>query len=82
MGWFVDGVDSAEKDEWQEEVQAEGENSEVRKPRRKPTKKEVEEHEVTHLPYRNWCWACVQGRTWTSCSWAQRTSLGRPFRAW
>ena len=52
MGWFVDGVDSARHGE----EQAEGENSEVRKPRRmadpmKPTKKEVEEHEITHLPY-------------------------------
>ena len=96
MGWFVDGVDS----ERQDEEEAEGENSEVRKPRRmvdpmKPTKKEVEEHEVTHLPFRNWCCAskaeekvphtgeredmgACQRCTWTSCSWAQKTSLGRP----
>ena len=26
---------------------------------RKPTAKEVEEHERTHLPYRNWCGVCV-----------------------
>ena len=28
----------------------------------KPTKAMVEDHEVSHLPLRNWCWACVRGR--------------------
>ena len=27
-----------------------------------PTKAEVEAHEVTHLPYRNWCSHCVAGK--------------------
>ena len=27
-----------------------------------PSKDEVEEHEVTHWPYRSWCPDCVQGR--------------------
>ena len=27
-----------------------------------PTRTEVYEHEVTHLPYRNWCKHCVRGR--------------------
>ena len=27
-----------------------------------PTAKEVEEHRLTHLPYRSWCPECVQGR--------------------
>ncbi len=27
-----------------------------------PMKKKLEEHEITHLPCRSWCWACVQGR--------------------
>ena len=27
-----------------------------------PSKAEREEHELTHLPYRNWCKYCVQGR--------------------
>ena len=26
-----------------------------------PTKKEIEEHMVTHIPYRNWCPHCVKG---------------------
>eukprot|EP00435_Cladocopium_sp_Y103_P020287 s1005_g4.t4 len=27
-----------------------------------PTPQEVQEHNLTHLPYRNWCPICVQGR--------------------
>ena len=39
----------------------------VRNPRkiadpRLPSKKEVDEHELTHLPYRNWCAFCVSGK--------------------
>ena len=34
---------------------------ELRKPNT-PTKTQVYEHEVTHLPYRSWCWHCVFGR--------------------
>ena len=29
---------------------------------RLPTKKEVEDHELTHLPYRNWCAVCVMAK--------------------
>ena len=29
---------------------------------RKPTQEEVDEHELTHLPYRNWCPICVRGK--------------------
>ena len=27
-----------------------------------PTKKEREEHDLTHIPYRSWCYHCVSGR--------------------
>ena len=27
-----------------------------------PTDKEIQEHELTHLPFRSWCKECVQGR--------------------
>ena len=27
-----------------------------------PTKKDVDEHILTHLPYRNWCQYCVEGK--------------------
>ncbi len=29
---------------------------------RKPSQKEVDDHELTHLPYRNWCAVCVRGK--------------------
>lgn len=29
---------------------------------REPTRQEREEHEMTHLPFRNWCSHCVRGR--------------------
>ena len=28
----------------------------------KPSQKEVEEHERTHLPFRSWCEHCVKGK--------------------
>ena len=28
----------------------------------KPSQKEIDEHELTHLPFRNWCRECVHGR--------------------
>ena len=50
-------------------MEDEGEEEEfgVRKPMRKadpktPSKEEVEEHELTHIPFRNWCRHCVRGR--------------------
>ena len=49
------------------EVKDRAEVDEVRKPNPAarpytPTKAEVYEHEVTHLPYRTWCKHCVKGR--------------------
>ena len=29
---------------------------------RKPTEEEVKEHQLTHLPFRNWCKHCVAGK--------------------
>ena len=29
-----------------------------------PTKEEREEHEKTHLPFRNWCKHCIRGRSY------------------
>ena len=29
---------------------------------RRPSEKEVKEHEVHHLPYRNWCAICVKAK--------------------
>ena len=43
------------------------EPEEARKPKTKPdpklpSKQEIEEHNITHLPYRSWCPHCVAGR--------------------
>ena len=27
-----------------------------------PSKEEVEEHELTHMPYRSWCAHCIRGK--------------------
>ena len=50
-----------------EEIEAEEEHEQGRRPltRRsplEPTRQEIEEHELTHTPYRSWCPQCVQGR--------------------
>ena len=29
---------------------------------RLPTQEEIEQHELTHLPYRNWCPVCVKAK--------------------
>ena len=37
----------------------------------KPSIKEVEDHERTHLPYRSWCKHCVRGRAKSTPQWDQ-----------
>ena len=32
------------------------------RPRNKPTQREREEHEATHMPFRDWCAHCMMGR--------------------
>ena len=29
---------------------------------RKPSKQEMEDHELYHMPYRNWCVVCVRSK--------------------
>jgi len=62
----VCAVADGESEELEGEEEEES-TTEKRKPAKmvdpiKPSASEVEEHELTHLPFRNWCWACVQGR--------------------
>lgn len=53
---------------WDTGMEAKGEGSTESRPVEKiadpgkPSDAEVRQHEVAHLPYRNWCWACFQGR--------------------
>ena len=50
-------VSPKEKKEEEEAQNGKG----VTKPR-EPTRKEWDEHMLTHIPYRNWCPFCVKGR--------------------
>jgi len=45
-------------------LEKEGDKREIRRliDPRKPTKEEVDEHELTHVPYRNWCPICVMAK--------------------
>eukprot|EP00969_Alexandrium_andersonii_P317832 14039905-Alexandrium_andersonii.AAC.1 len=43
------------------------EEQEVQRPRmmrkpQEPTRKEWEEHQLTHMPFRDWCPFCVRGK--------------------
>jgi len=62
----MQGQEDKAEAEIEEDYCAEVED-EVRKPKPAtrpytPTKTEIYEHEVTHLPYRSWCRHCVHGR--------------------
>ena len=56
--------DSAEEDEDEgvEEENNEGRVAIGRKSPKDPTKKDREEHELIHTPYRSWCEHCVRSR--------------------
>ena len=45
-------------------LEKEGDKREIRRliDPRKPTTEEVDEHELTHVPYRNWCPICVMAK--------------------
>ena len=52
-----------EEKEEREAVEEEEETEvKVRRAPKGPTKREKEEHEATHIPYRDWCRHCVKGR--------------------
>ena len=40
----------------------EGRTPKVRRRPKQPSKKEIEEHEATHIPFRSWCRHCLRGR--------------------
>ena len=56
----------AEEERW-EEAERIGTKNQTREMRklvdpRLPTVEERREHELTHIPYRNWCPHCIRGR--------------------
>ena len=61
------GGETSHPEEPGEEEQPEDESEEAARPRilrdpGDPTPQEVDEHNVTHMPYRAWCRHCVAGR--------------------
>jgi hypothetical protein len=60
----VDGDVAEEVDEEEEEEEDGGEERKVHKMNspRKPSTAEVDHHNLTHLPYRNWCRHCIRGK--------------------
>ena len=58
----MQGVDDDEDMELEAEEVAEGRGVKKMLDPRLPSELEVKEHQLTHLPYRNWCHHCVRGR--------------------
>ena len=57
--------EGSEQEEGEDEVEGEGEEVRIptgKKSPKDPTRKQKEEHERTHLPYRSWCEDCVRSR--------------------
>ena len=49
-------------------------------PRNMPTQREREEHEATHVPFRDWCAHCMMGRGRTHHHVAKQKSEDQPRR--
>ena len=45
-----------------QEIEEEGADVKARKLGKEPMKDDIEKHELTHIPFRNWCSDCVRGR--------------------
>ena len=54
--------ESAEEDDVFDQVDVEKTSAHTLPSPQRPTAKEVEEHNATHLPYRSWRPVCVQSR--------------------
>ena len=53
--------DIQDDDQEKEEVVAQVERARPLPQPRLPSRQEVQEHELTHIPYRSWCVHCVRG---------------------
>ena len=69
MGNGEGGGEEREGDEEETaEDSEEGETEEARKPKAarvptRPSQEEVDEHMITHLPFRSWCPHCIRGKS-------------------
>ena len=50
----------------------------------RPSDKEVEEHERTHVPFRSWCQHCVKGKAKSHPHWNSKKEeeYGMPVISW
>ena len=68
----IEDLDRKEKEE-EEEDKLEGELETTKvvagKDPDQPSKKEFEDHQYTHLPFRNWCSRCVEMRKSAPAHW-------------
>ena len=53
--------DMQDDDQERERVVAQGEGARPQPQPRLPSRQEVQEHELTHIPYRSWCVHCARG---------------------
>ena len=58
MRWQAKKEELKEKDKKQEQQFGECEQAQTNK----PTAREKEEHDATHMPFRDWCTHCMMGR--------------------
>ena len=62
-GGDEEGQEAGVKEEVEEHEDAEeGAAPPIARGPRTPSKKEVDDHNRTHLPFQNWCEACIKGR--------------------
>ena len=69
-----------QKEDEEEEESREDEDVQLvfcRKPPEGPTESEKREHEVTHMPFRSWCPACVQAR---AADWPHKVQVDKEHR--
>ena len=53
----------SEEEENEGEATQEGVRAKIKIVSDKPSKREVEEHMATHIPFRSWCPHCVRGKS-------------------
>lgn len=66
LGQFEESLPDEDEERIEEEAGGEVEEGQRAKPLpqpNQPTKAQIQEHELTHIPFRSWCVHCVKGKT-------------------
>ena len=66
------------EEEEDEEVSEEARTAVKMPDPRKPSQREIDEHELTHLPFRSWCEHCVKGKGKEAAHYRDETELTVP----